>query len=55
MSHLKLSEIQKQRRVMYVNGELEAKPLPETSREQQKESSQNALAHSLSASKLVFV
>lgn len=55
MSHLKLTTIQKQRRAKYVSGEFKAKPLAKTSREQQKAASQNALAHSLNASELVFV
>ncbi len=55
MSHLKLTMAQKQRRTMYVRGELQAKPLAKSSRAQQKLASQTALKQSLSATELVFV
>jgi len=55
MSHLKLTTIQKQRRAKYVSGGLKAKPLANTSREQQKAASKKALADSLNVSELIFV
>ncbi|WP_157822454.1 hypothetical protein [Psychromonas sp. Urea-02u-13] len=55
MSYLTLTKAQKERRMMYVSGELKAKPLAKNSRAQQKLVSQTTLKQSLSATELVFV
>jgi len=56
MTHLKLTQFQKERRQRYATGELTVKVLPASSRAEQKSSSQRILEQSLNDSnKLQFV